>query len=362
MKPTLSCKVCNKVFHTRFNQHQCDKCGKVFARHYNFVRHLNNKHGSENNVQSGYGAGQIDEPTTKRQKLSNNGLDFYQVTNMTEVSMKKFKTKGIQYSVKFNDDLDIRDSTTILSTLHKVFQSLIDTLTEGAHPDDLIRMVVECPELDYPIQLPLVKKRHLTADLFLARVERVLQSYEEFSIDGSLEIHITHVEMSRGGKIPKKRYVDLERFLKEKQRILRIRNKDELCCARAIVTAKAKIEQPKNWEAIRKGYKIQQKLAVDLHHVARVPLAKFGINEIKQFQHVLPPFQIIVASLDYGNAIIYRGPPAKQQIYLYHHNNHYDVITSMPAFLNRSYFCIECMKGYNNKLEHRASYNNNRKF
>ncbi|XP_033127980.1 putative transcription factor Ovo-like 1 [Anneissia japonica] len=188
MKPTLTCNVCNKVFQTRFNynrhlsrhtdvnQHQCDKCGKVFARHDNFVRHLNNKHGSENNAQSGYGTDQVDEPTTKRQKLSNNGRDFYQVTDMTEVDMKKFKTKAIQYTVKFNDDLDIHDSTTVLITLHKVFQSLINTLTDGAHPDDLIRMVVECPELDYPIQLPLMKKRHLTAELFLARVERVLLS------------------------------------------------------------------------------------------------------------------------------------------------------------------------------------------
>ncbi|XP_033114044.1 fez family zinc finger protein 1-like [Anneissia japonica] len=135
---TLTCNVCNKIFQTRFsynrhisrhtdvNKHQCDKCGKVFARRDNFVRHLQNKHGSENNAQIGYGSVQLDEPVTKRQKLSNNGRDFYQVTNIIEVDMKKFKTKGIQYSVKFKNDLDIHDLTTILSILHKVFYRQLD--------------------------------------------------------------------------------------------------------------------------------------------------------------------------------------------------------------------------------------------
>jgi hypothetical protein len=32
--------------------------------------------------------------------------------------------------------------------------------------------------------------------------------------------------------------------------------------------------------------------------------------------------------------------------------NHYDVITSMTAFLSRIYFCTNCYKGYNTKEEH----------
>ena len=47
-------------------------------------------------------------------------------------------------------------------------------------------------------------------------------------------------------KIPKKKYVNLEKFLREKQCIIQIINKDELCCARAIVTAKARLEKIKS--------------------------------------------------------------------------------------------------------------------
>lgn len=35
-----------------------------------------------------------------------------------------------------------------------------------------------------------------------------------------------------------------------------------------------------------------------------------------------------------------------------HHDNHYDIITSIPAFLGRNYFCTQCNKGYDHKERH----------
>ena len=45
------------------------------------------------------------------------------------------------------------------------------------------------------------------------------------------------------------------------------------------------------------------------------------------------------------NGIVYHGPTAEKKIYLYYHDNHYDVITSMTAFIKRIYFCASCYKG-----------------
>lgn len=70
------------------------------------------------------------------------------------------------------------------------------------------------------------------------------------------------------------------------------------------------------------------------------------------FQSALPGYQIHVVSKDSFNAIVYQGPQADKKIYLYHHNNHYDVINTMSGFLNRSYFCQKCQKGYSNKEKH----------
>ena len=59
-----------------------------------------------------------------------------------------------------------------------------------------------------------------------------------------------------------------------------------------------------------------------------------------------------MVSKEYLNALIYSGPEAEKHIYLYHHDNHYDVITSMPAFLARKQYCHYCKKGYEKITNH----------
>lgn len=76
------------------------------------------------------------------------------------------------------------------------------------------------------------------------------------------------------------------------------------------------------------------------------------MNDVKTFQSALPGYQIHVVFKDSFNAIVYQGPEAEKKICLYHYNNHYDVITTMSGFLNRSYFCQKYQKGYSNKEKH----------
>lgn len=118
---------------------------------------------------------------------------------------------------------------------------------------DLVRLTVQCPELDYPISLPFMWVAQLSADRLLSEIERVLQSYEEFVVDQSLEIEVIHVKLPSGKGNKKKCYVDLEKSLKEKKSFIKINNRDQLCCARAIVTAKARIDKHPKWNSIRKG-------------------------------------------------------------------------------------------------------------
>ena len=125
-----------------------------------------------------------------------------------------------------------------------------------------------------------------------------------------------------------------------------------MCCARAIVTAKAKIDQHPKWESVRKGCGIQKTLAEELHLKANVPLRRCDIEDIKAFQSVLPDYQIHVISKEAFNAVVFKGPEANKKIYLYLHDGHYDVITTMAGFLGRVYFCTKCNKGYNTKENH----------
>jgi hypothetical protein len=69
-----------------------------------------------------------------------------------------------------------------------------------------------------------------------------------------------------------------------------------------------------------------------------------GIPEIKKFEAALPGYQLNVVSKEYLNALIYSGPEAEKHIYLYHHNNHYDIITSCLSFLPESSIAINASK------------------
>ncbi len=119
------------------------------------------------------------------------------------------------------------------------------------------------------------------------------------------------------------------------------------------MTAKARLDKHKQWESIRHGKYIQKEMAEELHEKAGVPHARCGVEELKKFQDVMPDYQIYVRDQLNGN--IYTGPESEKKIHIYLHDNHYDVITSMPAFINRAYYCDKCEKGYSNKETHKCN-------
>ncbi len=135
------------------------------------------------------------------------------------------------------------------------------------------------------------------------------------------------------------RYVNFERFLKDKKCIIRIHNNAELCCARALVTAKARLDKHEKWNSIRLAGFIQKELAEELHDRAGVPQGRCGIEELTKFQAVMSGYQIHVR--DQVNADIYTGPDSEKKIHLLLHNDHYDAITSMPAFISRDLLLLQ---------------------
>ena len=79
---------------------------------------------------------------------------------------------------------------------------------------------------------------------------------------------------------------------------------------------------------------MQTRFAEELHQKSGVPLGPCGLDEVKRFQTYLSEYQINVVSKEYMSSIIYTGPEQEKRIYLYMHNNHYDVINKMPGFLH----------------------------
>ena len=106
----------------------------------------------------------------------------------------------------------------------------------------------------------------------------------------------------------------------------------------------------KQYDNLRRGRPIQERLAKQLHRDAGVPEIPCGIAELEQFQAFLGPKGYKIIVVDYVScAIIFQGKveDCDKVIYLLKHGAHFNGLRSIIAFLNRSYFCPDCCKGYN---------------
>ena len=157
------------------------------------------------------GTGETDP--TKRLKTGDDPRQFYTVTKINEQRMEKFKTTSTTYKINFKN-IDITDN--VVSSLRHLITSILEDMTSGAKSTDLLRLVVQSPSLDYPIVIPFDLLPSLTADRFMAEIERVLQSNEDSVIDESLIFEVTHVDMPEGGAGKRCKYINTDRFLEER--------------------------------------------------------------------------------------------------------------------------------------------------
>ena len=214
------------------------------------------------------------------------------------------------------------------------------------NPNDQVRFILRSEQLDTPISIPFLPVERLTTERVFSQIERVIQSNQEFRLNDTVIIDINHVKTPEGsGKSKRKRTtLNIRDHLKEKKSIICINNKDDFCLARALAVAVARIENDPKYVQIKNSRRpVQLERALDLHEAANVPLGPCGINEVKLFQNYLSNYQIIIVSGDHNNSIIYPPQPPgtdeKPIISLYLHANHFDVITTLPGFLNKSHFC-----------------------
>ena len=288
--------------------------------------------------------------------------DYYEIQTPRERHSKKFGMTATDHTVRFNNALHDVDLLESQERIHDIFQHLLEDVTKDMNPNDQVRFILRSDQLQTPIAIPFLPLEKLTTEKVLSHVEKVIQSNEEFRLNDTVTIDIIHVEMPQGsGKSRVKRnIVNIREYLKKKGSVVTINNKDDFCLARALAVGIAKIEKDPRYGQITDSRKyIQLDRALDLHQAANVPLRPCGLNEVNLFQQHLTNYQIIVVSGDHNNTIIYpHEPPGtdeKPTLALYYHNNHFDTITSLPGFLNRSYFCRRCHKAYTNTADHVCS-------
>ena len=284
---------------------------------------------------------ELDDGAGTSDEVSDN--DFFTMTGVKQVKVKKFNTTGVDYTVQFTDTLAHLELSEFHDRLHEIFEYLLKAITKDIPAHDQVRFVLRSPQLEYPISLPFLPLSRLTTERVLAEFERVIQSNREFRLNDSVQVNLVHVEMPNGGTGTKRSEINLEKHLAKKGSVIRIQNKDDLCLARALVVSIAKIENDSRYKSIADHrWPLQTRLANDLHQKAGVPVGPCGLDEVKRFQKYLSEYQVNIVSKDHQNSILYSGPEKDKKIYLFLHDNHYDVITSMPAFFARKRYCHTC--------------------
>ena len=286
--------------------------------------------------------------------------DYYQINPVRKHHSQKFNMTAKNYSVRFNNQLDNVNLLESQNRTYDIFDHLLEDVTEGMNSTDQVRFVLSSNQLQFPISLPFCPLEQLTTEKVLAMVEKVVQSNEEFRLNDTVNIDIIRVEMPQGSgrSNVKRQMLNIRDYLKKKGSVITINNKDDLCLARALVVSIARIEKdPRYKHIINSSRPLQREKAFDLHEAANVPLGPCGLNKVDLFQQHLTNYQIIVVSGDQNNTIIYppqprTNPNPEKSIYLYYQANHFDVITSLPGFLNTNYFCHTCHKGYDHTTDH----------
>ena len=283
---------------------------------------------------------------------------YYEITGTKERRSKKFSATIKDTEIRFNNMVENMDLIDERKRTYTIIQQLVDDVTGGVKDRDQIHFVLRSDQLESPIALPFMPRAQFTPERVFAAVERVVQSNREFRLNDTVYVNVWHVDMPAGsGKSRKKRTeLNAKKYLYAKHTVITIKNHDDLCLARALVVAIARVENAANYDYLRRIDRAQQIKARKLHIEAGVPFGPCGLEEVKLFQRHLTRYEINIVSLLQNNAIIHppkdQAAPDKTPIYLLLHDNHYDVITKMPGFLNRAHFCHKCRKAYADKFDH----------
>ena len=240
-----------------------------------------------------------------------------------------------------------------------VFQKAINLTIEdrGLVDGDKILVIASHPSWVHPFSTRLITITN--NDQFFYTLLKAVLEYVEYKdvplSEVTIEVQSTRVPRGQGRLTITKDNTD------RKTCIITVKNTDTICLARSIVTAYANLNKDQ-WtksqlsNGFNKSRLLQKTEALKLREDAGVSISDHGnmLEDINTFAKHLG-VQINVVDADYFNEIIHTAnPEATNIIYLHKNKNHYDVITSMPAFLSKKYYCHTCKKGYTRRDKHKC--------
>tara|TARA_R100001086_G_scaffold243116_1_gene171605 strand:- start:2739 stop:6575 length:3837 start_codon:yes stop_codon:yes gene_type:complete len=269
-------------------------------------------------------------------------------------------------------ELDLKGEGLTKNQLEQIFaKTSLQTIQEQKlKAKDKIRVVIKDPNLKSGfVSIPLMDVKDFSVNKIFKVFEEVVESNEKYEISNDTQLVFTSVNMANsdflGSYSPNIHKLNVQM----KKSIIQIKNKDNMCVARAVATGKCRVDygvNSKEYDNCKRGRKIQEQLAKELLEDCGLPARKLCLEDIKHMEHY-SGYQITIIDGDDYNNIYYPDVNSKtyhppeddtQTIYLYKHKGHVDLIANnrVAGFFGKANFCHKCKKCYKDKEKHKCSF------
>jgi hypothetical protein len=271
--------------------------------------------------------------------------------------------------------LDIEKEGLTKNQLEQIFaQTSLDTIQkQKLKSKDKIRVVVKDPNLKSGfVSIPLMNVADFSVNKVFKVFEEVIESNEEYQVSSDTQLIFTSVALPStltgdflGSYEPNKHKLNKDM----KKSIIQIKNKDDLCVARAIATGICRIEKgvkSKDYDNCKRGRNIQKELALELLEWCDLPARKLNVEDIMHIESCIEQQITIIDGDDYNNVLYpdinskdYEPPQNDEDtIYLFKHEGHCDLIANnrVAGFFKKDNFCHKCKKCFKNKDMHKCKF------
>lgn len=313
-------------------------------------------------------------------------LPIEQYYTLNKVNEKRAKNYGLTFT---SWECRVRGLSKIPyhatpRAIYLILESVLDRVLADAKPDDKVRLSLHNSKgFKRPIWVPPLRRSQLSVDRIMMEVEHIIQSNEAFRLDECFELRVQHAVVPAGkGGDDRKTHSLLRSRIGEKHCVTQVRNKDEICLARAIVIGKALADGDRKLYRTLHHTKgstdLTDKTLQTIHAKALIaltglPYRRYSLEDVVAFQTVLPDYRIIVVGVAQMNSVVYSGPVREKRIMLLLHGDHFDVLTSLSVrtieqhrlhegihvvifqgWFERTRYCFTCMKGFDHRESHRC--------
>jgi G:T-mismatch repair DNA endonuclease (very short patch repair protein) len=282
------------------------------------------------------------------------GLPFRQISESRKY-LRKFRTHAIEHVLEFSRP---PPNVNVFEFYQNNIECMVNLFKRDLQPQDRIGIKFKNSGIAREPLCIYVRPAHqLSADTVWALIFRATQSNAEFLLEGTVTATIAVIDIPRGyGRYRNRRnLISKEDFCQTSRSLIFVDNAGQDCLAHGLVLAIHSLESSLSLKTILKDRNQLALEVQDLCELANCDLRDGGsIQELNQFQAVMPPgIQIVVFRDLGGKAVFYKGDindPIENRINLVLYENHFAVIRSLTAAFGCSYYCQGCNKPY----EHRG--------